>query len=96
MSDDSVWLTEAEVMEILGVSRQTCYNLRMSGELKFYKVNNQVRYEGESIKAFVKQRNTPQLQEPKQPKQPKQLKQLKSKTAIPPSKKVEDLDNYFI
>jgi excisionase family DNA binding protein len=60
--EDEEWLSEAEVMQHLGISRQTCYNLRQANVLPFYKLNGRNRYKKADIDAYVIQRTTPQLQ----------------------------------
>ena len=70
------WLSEPEVIKILGVTRQTIYTLRQKNVLAAYKYKGKLRYLKADIDAYVQYRNTPQLQnhavtafKPEQPKQ---------------------------
>jgi excisionase family DNA binding protein len=84
---ETEWLTEVEVLKILGVSRQTLYNLRKSNKLPFYKVGRNNRY----LKADVDARNTPQLKNQAESKlQPEQ------KASKPNTNTSSSDDDYFI
>ena len=47
------YLTELEVREILGLSRQSCYNLRKAGILTCHYAGKEVRYSANEVEAFV-------------------------------------------
>lgn len=68
MNEEDIWLSEPEVIEILGVTRQTCYNLRKAGVLKYYSIEGKLRYNGNDIAEFIAQCKTPKLQIPKAPR----------------------------
>ena len=53
------YLTELEVRENLGLTRQSCYNLRKSGVLTSHYVGGKVRYSANEIEAFVLDKTTP-------------------------------------
>jgi len=56
------WLSELEVIKILGVTRQSIYNLRQKNLLAAYKYKGKLRYLQADVDAYVLYRNTPQLQ----------------------------------
>jgi len=88
------WLTEAEVLKILKVSRQTLYNLRMTNRLPFFKVGGRCRYLTADIDAFVLNRNTPQLQNQAESKIQSEHKKPESEPNKKPSSSSDD--DYFI
>lgn len=90
------WLSELEVIKILGVTRQSIYNLRQKNLLAAYKYKGKLRYLQADIDAYVLYRNTPQLQnqavtilkpEQKEPEQPQQPAKILSSDSD---------DDYFI
>ena len=59
---DTEWFSELEVISILGVTRQSVYNLRQKNKLSAFKYKGKLRYLKADVDAYVLDRNTPQLQ----------------------------------
>lgn len=47
-------LSVSDVAELLGVTRQTIYQLRAAHKIPFVKIGSSVRFEEEQIKAWIK------------------------------------------
>lgn len=54
-----VFLTEAQAREILGLCRQSCYNLRKAGILTSIYENGKVMYSANEVEALILDRSTP-------------------------------------
>ena len=53
-SDESVvLLTEAEASKKLTIGQSTLQRIRLSGEIEFYRIGNQVRYSPDQITAYL-------------------------------------------
>jgi len=70
MSDDinhpdapepDIFLTEKEVREILGLSRQSCYNMRRAGIFTSHYVKGKVKYSAAEVEAYIERKSLPDI-----------------------------------
>ncbi|MCX5637113.1 MAG: helix-turn-helix domain-containing protein, partial [Planctomycetota bacterium] len=55
------FLTETEVREILGLSRQSCYNMRKAGIFTSHYVGGKVKYSAAEVEAFIIRKSLPEI-----------------------------------
>jgi len=55
------FLTEMEVREILGLSRQSCYNMRKAGIFTSHYVSGRLMYSAAEVEAFIRRKALPEI-----------------------------------
>jgi predicted DNA-binding transcriptional regulator AlpA len=102
------YLTENEVREILGLSRQSCYNMRKAGIFTSHYIGGKVKYSAAEVEAFIVRKSLPEIRvtptirsraKPGEPKKERVYTQRTKSTPPPPKMppaSYEDFDNYFI
>jgi predicted DNA-binding transcriptional regulator AlpA len=55
------YLTETEVREILGLSRQSCYNMRKAGIFTSHYIKGKVKYSAQEVEAFIIRKSLPEI-----------------------------------
>jgi predicted DNA-binding transcriptional regulator AlpA len=59
--EPDIFLTEKEVREILGLSRQSCYNMRRAGIFTSHYVKGKVKYSAAEVEAYIERKSLPDI-----------------------------------
>ena len=61
IEEPDIFLTEKEVREILGLSRQSCYNMRRAGIFTSHYVKGKVKYSAAEVEAYIERKSLPDI-----------------------------------
>ena len=59
--EPDIFLTEKEVREILGLSRQSCYNMRRAGIFTSHYIKGKVKYSAKEVEAYIERKSLPDI-----------------------------------
>jgi predicted DNA-binding transcriptional regulator AlpA len=61
LPEPDIFLTEKEVREILGLSRQSCYNMRRAGIFTSHYIKGKVKYSAAEVEAYIERKSLPDI-----------------------------------